>query len=163
MLSRFEEIFRKLLKNKYILYVPVAAMLLVSLGVLFKKTPEEEKTEATPAVLPQKDLERELEDILSGVSGVRRADVLLAYAGGTEYVLAQDVSERTDGDRTETDRKTVVAGGQTVTVGTVCPRIVGAVVVYTGEKSAYVKLDLYEAVEAATGLSADKITVLCGG
>ncbi len=111
----------------------------------------------------RESFEKSLESILSDIHGVRYANVLLSYSGGVKYIYAEDISETSSADRKTLSRDTVIAGGEAVRVGTENPVVSGAVVVYTGTKSASVRLDLLSAVESATGLSSDKITVLYGG
>ena len=153
---------RKLLKNKYVLIIPAGIMLILSLRSLVLTQTDKTEESSPPTGTSVDDFSAELEDILSEIKGVKNAKVLLSCAGGTQYIFAEDLTETQNQDKKTTTRKTVIAGGDAVVRGTAFPEITGAVVVYTGVNSATVKLQLFEAVQAATGLASNKITVLPG-
>ena len=154
----------RVLKNKYFPFICGAVLLFVWFTAP-KKSGDTILSESYPdkAAFSADEFESELSDILSDIRGVRNAKVLLTYDGGTKYIYAEDVSETESEGRRTSSKDTVVAGGEAVIVGSLNPKVSGAVVVYSGTRSASVTLDLTNAVQAATGLSTDKITVLWGG
>ena len=155
---------KKYVKSKYFPFALAAVLILI---LSFGRTGTKKTETGEPISLSQSFDEdkfgKDLEDILSEIRGVRSASVLLSYDGGMKYIYAEDVSETESDGRKSLTRDTVVAGGEAVVVGSNNPKIIGAVVVYTGTRSSAVVLDLTSAVESATGLSSDKITVLFGG
>ncbi len=135
---------------------------ILAVGVLIMLVPDK-KTEqpvSQSIEMPvQMDLEEELGNIISQISGVGKAEILLTEARGRETIFQidsgqnasnQDTVILTDGDRSQ-------AG----LVKQVLPPVYrGAVVVCKGADSASVRLAVVEAVMRATGLSSDCITVL---
>ncbi len=112
-----------------------------------------------------------LEEILSLVEGAGEVRVLLSAEDSGERVVATDVKESEEigdakgGKSSETESSTVVistgSGTQdAVTLKEVVPRFRGAVVAAQGADSARVRLELTEAVAAATGLPFASIKVV---
>ena len=153
---------KKLINKKNLLLLAAGLMLILALRPLFPKKQTVDTGTSVPAEQISRDFESDLEDILSEIKGVKNAKVLLTYRGSAQYIFAEDISETQSQDRVNVSRKTVIAGGEAVARGTLFPEISGAVVVYTGVNSSAVKLQLLEAVQAATGLASNKITVLPG-
>lgn len=139
--------------------------LVILLGIFLLLLPESTTGEETeiqePVTLTQHTLQEELSRLLSGVSGAGKVEVLLTQAEG-EKILYQE-EERVTAN--ETSRDTVlVTGSDRSQSGLICqvnpPVYQGAVVLCQGADSPLVKLAMVEAVKAATGLTADRITVL---
>lgn len=152
------------LKNKYVVIgICGLAILLLLLPWGSGKTEKESVLTQTPDEFDLEACEERLEDILSEIKGVRKARVFLSVESGKETVYAVDVDETVSEDRTVVKRETVISGGEGVRVKVLQPKFSGAVVVYSGTESASLRLNLTSAVSSATGLSTDKITVLCGG
>lgn len=124
----------------------------------------------TPAAGEEsRQLERELEEILSKIGGVGRAEVLLTLSSGDQQVLAADTSlsytgpsQSPDSYSRSTDIVTVSGSGGTEAVVThrLYPQYRGAVVVCDGGGSDKVRLAVTEAVSVATGLGSDRIAVM---
>ena len=119
------------------------------------------------------EYEEKLSALLGRIDGAGEVTVLLAVGSTGERVIASDTKRNeteseTDGRRqTQTEEETQavkVSGGSgandAVTLRYVYPEFTGAVVLAEGASSSRVRLDITEAVEAATGLSADRIKVL---
>ena len=114
------------------------------------------------------DLQTELENILTSISGVGQVQVLLTVDSDGERQLAQDTELTYSGDtaapedysrRSET---VLVDGGQgdeTVVTRTQYPTYRGALVVCQGGDRAEVCLAVTEAVSVLTGLPSDRVTV----
>ncbi|MBQ1170953.1 MAG: hypothetical protein IIX49_09000 [Oscillospiraceae bacterium] len=105
------------------------------------------------------DLEKELAALLSRISGVGKAEVLLTEASGYKTIYQTDPSQNQstwdtvivmDGNRAETGLIQLVES----------PVYKGAVIVCQGADSAAVRLAVVDAVKSVTGLSSDCITVL---
>ena len=114
--------------------------------------------------LETRDLEGEMEDILSKISGVGRVQVLLTAESDGGRLLAEDVEESwQDSALTSRSGETVVVddgqGQPPIVKQTWYPTYRGALVVCQGGDQAAVRLAVTEAVTALTGLSADRVTV----
>ena len=137
-------------------------LLILILGVLIMLIPEgktEETVQISPTVSVQTDLEAELSEIVSLISGVGKAEVLLTEAYGSETLY------QTDSGQNLSNQDTVIvtdsSRAQSGLVKQVLPPVYrGAVVVCKGADSASVRLAVVEAVMRATGLSSDCIAVL---
>lgn len=108
-------------------------------------------------VLP--DLELELSVILSQISGVGKAEVLLTEASGSDTIYQIDASQNHSNSDTVivTDRNREETG----LIKQVLPPVYrGALVVCQGADNAHVRLSVVDAVKSVTGLSSDCITVL---
>ena len=136
--------------------------IVLAVGVLIMLFPEnktEQGTLPTSPVQAELDLEAELSEIVSQISGVGKAAVMLTEACGSETIFQIDSRQNT------TNQDTVVltdsSRSQTGLVRQVLPPVYkGAVVVCKGADSASVRLAVVDAVMCATGLSSDCITVL---
>ena len=122
-------------------------LIMLIVGVLVMLIPDGEPVQpevVSSEVSVQPDLENELEDMLSQISGVGKAEVLLTESRGSETLY------QTDSGRS-----------QYGLVRQILPPVYkGAVVVCKGADSASVRLAVVDAVMRATGLSSDCITVL---
>lgn len=153
--QKIGELFKK--------YRGVALVILLGIFLLLlpETTTDKESEIQEPAVLMQLTLQEELSQLLSGVSGAGKVEVLLTQAEGEKTVYQEE--ERVTAN--ETSRDTVlVTGSDRGQSGLICqvnpPVYLGAVVLCQGADSPQVKLAMVEAVKAATGLTADRITVL---
>lgn len=146
-------------------YRYVALVLLF--GIILMSIPQK-KEKVEPTVISQdteveeQTLEKQLEDILSQLSGAGKVRVLLTVSEGEKTVFQTD-ENRMDGAglRSETVILTDAQrsqGGMITQVNP--PTYKGAIVLCQGADKAAVKLAITEAVSNVTGLTYDKITVL---
>lgn len=123
------------------------------------------------------DLQTNLENILSKISGVGKVNVLITYSESSEVVPLYDETtsetstEETDtsgGKRVTTDTNTQKQAilqennsGEKgiITQKTISPKIEGAVIIAEGGSNVEIKEQIIQAVEAATGLATHKIQV----
>ena len=147
-------------------YVGLAA--LVGMILLALPTGEPAKEEKTETAAVSRDLEREMEEILSNIQGVGQVKVLLTMDSDGERQLAQDTEVAYSGtveapeDYSRTSSTVLLdgeAGDESLVVRTVYPTYRGALVVCSGGGEPSVKLTVTEAVAARTGLKSDCITV----
>lgn len=144
--------------------------LLLLVGFLFLLFPEETR-EPAPAVGPpaseeeKEDLQEQLTQLLSHLEGAGKVRVLLTEAAGSEthYETTQD--RRRDATSEELRTETVILTGTDRTESGLVQRVdpptyLGAVVLCQGADRASVRLAIVDAVSAATGLGADRISVL---
>lgn len=153
-------------KYKYVLLVAlVGAALLV--------WPAGETEETAPAgaageeLFQVEQMEKKLEKALSQVEGAGNVTVVLTLEGGPRRVLAQDGSVTEEESRSSRETSTILlsrgSGYQEPAVlQELGPVYQGALVVSPGGNDPQVKLALYEAVSALTGLRADKISICKG-
>jgi len=113
----------------------------------------------------QQTLEDKLSAILSRVDGAGEVHVVLSIAAGEETLFQtnEDISNNEENGRKNTSTVTVADAGRNEKglVRQVIPEIYqGAVIVCTGADDPKVKLEIVDAVSKATGLGANKISVL---
>jgi stage III sporulation protein AG len=134
--------------------------LILAIGILLMLLPEKqpEAQEAPTGEKTALSQEEHLEDILSQIQGVGKVRVFLSLAAGEENIFVFD--EDSNGSR----EVVVITDSQRSETGlvrqTLPPVYQGAIIVCQGGDQASVRLNIVEAVCDATGLSADKISVL---
>lgn len=123
------------------------------------------------------NLERDLEEMLSKISGAGSVKVLLTYSESSQLIPVSnekyketqtEENDKTGGKRTidEIDKTTEViykenAGEkEVITQKVIMPKIEGALVLAEGANKANVKTNIIQAIEALTGLATHKIQVL---
>ena len=151
-------------KRQFISYIKKFQyfLIILAVGVVVMLIPsaETEKEEPiTPEISIQSDLEGELEEILSQISGVGKTEVLLTEFSGSETIYQSDSGHNLSGSDTVilTDSNRSQYG---LVRQVLAPVYKGAVVVCKGADSASVRLAVVDAVMRATGLSSDCISVL---
>lgn len=137
------------------------AIVLLS-GIILMCLPGKSSRTETEIIVPSAetaDTARELEQILSQVKGAGKVQVLLTRAQGEKTIYQTDRSG--DGSNVDT---VVVTGTDRQQQGLIRqidpPVYLGAVIVCQGGDDPAVRLAIVEAVCDATGLGADRITVL---
>lgn len=155
MESGKQQLIITLKKYQYILWVLLIGILLMLLPENGKKNEEERLPEVTVST----DLETELSAILSQIAGVGTAEVLLTEASGSQTVYQMDAGQAQNNLHTVilTDESRSEQG---LIRQILSPVYRGAIVVCPGADNAHVRLSVVDAVKSATGLSADRITVL---
>lgn len=150
-------------KYKYSILVLLIGMVLMALPSkgLFKK----EQTAEIKTTISEEPLEQRLSIILSQVSGAGKVEVLLTPSAGEE-VIYQTNCDSSFGDTTEhlkNDTVTITNSdrNQTGLVKQINPvQYGGAVIICEGADNPAVCLAIVDAVSKATGLGANKISVL---
>ena len=132
--------------------------LILGVGLVLMLLPgKEEAPHPEPEIPAVSSAQEQLEDILSQIQGVGKVRLLLTVAQGEQTIYLRD----TDGTRQEAVLVTGADRAQTGLVSQVLsPSYLGAVVVCQGGDQPGVRLAVVEAVCDATGLTADKISVL---
>lgn len=139
--------------------------LVIGLGVLLMLLPggKREKPEPVTTAQPTEpaSLQQELENILCLVSGAGKVRVLLTQSAGEQILYQQDEEDDSQSIRRDT---VILSDSDRTQSGLVSqvlpPKYLGAIILCQGAESASVRLAILEAVAKATGLSADKISVL---
>ncbi len=156
-MDTMKQIKEMLARYKYVLLVVLAG-----LGLMLLPGREmEDPVPVSTAPKAEVTMQESLEAILSKIQGVGKVQVLLTEAAGTRTEYVFDKSTSADDQKTDAVILTDASRAQQGLVSQVIPPVyLGAVVVCQGGDSPPVKLAVVEAVRAATGLSADKVTVL---
>ena len=134
--------------------------LILAIGVLLMLLPDKQTEPEQLPVVEKSTVSQEerLEEILAQIQGVGKVRVLLTTAAGERNLYVYD--EDSSGSR----EAVVITDSQRSQAGLLSqvlpPVYLGAVIVCQGGDQPGVRLDVVEAVSDATGLSADKITVL---
>ena len=156
-------------KKSWERYKYAALAALVGVGLLLIPAGKGEDTQRkTPEAVQNRELQQQMEEILSVMSGVGQVKVMLTVDSDGERQLAQTTELSYSGAvaspedylrRSETVLVDGDSGEETVVVRTLYPTYRGALVVCTGGDRAEVRLAVTEAVAALTGLTSDQITV----
>lgn len=137
-------------------------LLVILIGVFLMLLPANAKeAEMTTQISEElsRDLEDELSEILSQISGVGKTEVLLTELSGSNTIYQMDTSQSQHNTDTVVIR--TQTRDETGLVKQVLPPVYkGAIVVCQGADSANVRLSVVEAVKSVTGLSSACITVL---
>ncbi len=144
-------------KYKFAILILVLGLLLMAIPGRTEPAATVQETQPEPAV----DVAQELSRLLSQVQGAGKVEVLLTLEAGEETLYQYD--ENLSDSAQNRDTVTVTDGqrGQTGLVRQVLPATYrGAVVVCQGADDPRIRLAIVEAVSMATGLGADRISVL---
>lgn len=142
------------------------AVIVLLAGIVLMLFPSgEKKEEVSLPVSKEPSLQESLEEILGKISGAGKVSVLLTQSAGEETIFQVNENLSLDEDGENQRRETVlVSGAGREEAGLIrqvkAPTYLGAVVVCQGADSAAVRLAVVEAVKSATGLTADRISVL---
>lgn len=144
------------------------AVLVLLLGVGLMLLPREkqvQQSEPEQQTGENEQLEARLETLLCQIDGAGQVQVLLTVREGTRYTYQTDDQSRTEPERQEQEHTTVLISGgdgtqSPVVTATTYPIYLGAVVVCEGADSAFVKLNIVNAVSNLTGLGSDRISVI---
>ncbi len=147
-------------------------LLVLLIGIAFMLWPEKAESEELSAMPmasePQNDFwvnSEYLENLLSEIHGCGRVKVLLTYSAGEQKVYLRDerVEHSEESSTTEIETVIVTDGNkkeEPLITRLHGPEYLGAVVVCQGADQPQVKLAVSDAVAKATGLGADRISVL---
>lgn len=144
--------FSEMLKNKYVLIVLAAGLILILLPTGSKTEQTQSEELSVPSFSIETEEER-LESQLSKIKGAGRVSVLLSIEGTASRELAEG----------EEGALVVSENGKerVVELYYVNPQYMGAVIVCDGAASADVRLQITRAVSAFTGLGTSNISVIC--
>lgn len=148
-------------RYKYVLVVILAGVLLM----LLPSGGDKVEKIATGVELDQPGIDQRLETILSQMEGVGKVRVMLTVSRGERTVYIQDEDDSASGDSQTSRREVVLITGQDRNQSGLVSHVIGpiyqgAVVVCEGGDEPGIRLQVVEAVCDATGLTADKVTVL---
>ncbi len=160
-------------KNKFVMIVLAIGLVLILLPTGSRSDKIEAQAEETPSVsFSLSEQEERIAAALSKIEGAGQVAVVLTLKSGAEQILATDESSsssaRGEGESAENSMETksttvIVSAGSSVenpvTLKTLYPEYLGALVVCAGADNPTVKYQLIQAVAGLTGLGTDKIVV----
>lgn len=151
-------------KYKYVWIVLLAGMVLMMMPGREAEDKAVE-TQQDTATTEENDLEDQLERILSYVKGAGQVKVMLAVAKGESTIYQTDSTYSQGENNTDTRTQTILitdsSRNETGLIYQKNPPVYqGAIVLAQGADDPEVKLAIVDAVMDATGLGADKISVL---
>ena len=177
---------KKKIENLVFLLV-ILIITVISINVIWngdKKKEDDTSTESNTKQLAKNNndtdnettLESKLENILSKINGVGKADVMLTYTESTQMVPVYNKTEKKSNtdesdsgggtrkiEESDVSQEVVyeAENGKNViaTQKTISPKIEGAIITAEGASNPTIKTSIIQAVEAATGLSTHKIQV----
>jgi len=155
MESGKQQLIASIKKYQYVLLVILVGVFLM----LLPQNTDESQVKISLEEVVHPDLEIELAAILSQISGVGKAEVLLTEESGSNTIYQMDTGQ----NQSNLDTVIVMDGNREETglVKQVLPPVYrGAIIVCQGADSASVRLSVVDAVKSVTGLSSDCITVL---
>ena len=164
--------FKKILKNFKIGHNSHLIIILL-IGVIFMLFPQNsDKTKNNHTDNKGEisiDYEKDLEEILSHISGVGNVEVMVTYSSSFEKSVAYEKNlnknEKKDGDNTvinETSSQTnvVLSSGEPFITKEIYPEIKGVVVVADGADDVLVKENIKNAVTTALNIAHHKVCVV---
>ncbi len=106
-------------------------------------------------------LQRDLEALLSKMSGVGKCSVLITFSDSGETVYACDEDLSSSEGKTDSDRKYVLVSSRSegLILKVYSPSVLGVAVICEGGDSTRVKNDVTEVLSRTLGISADRIAV----
>lgn len=128
-----------------------------------EETPAQQVTQT--ASTPSVDVTQSLTQILGQIQGVGKVRVMLTVAEGekTLYQADEDITAGETSSATRQDTVIITDANRTqqaLVLQVLPPKYLGAVIVCQGADNPAVKWAIVEAVSKATGLGADRISVL---
>lgn len=153
-----QKIFDFIQKQKYVLIV-----ILVGIVLMFLPIKETAKTETKTIAksVNTNTTEKQLEEILTRVSGAGRVSVMLTEIRGEETHYQTDIDKSDGQSREDTVILTDAQRTQNGLITQVNPPVyLGAIIVCDGADDPAVRLAIVEAVTKITGLGANNISVL---
>jgi stage III sporulation protein AG len=144
-------------------------VLILTIGIVLMVLPTGKKEETAQPAFTQKatfeDPTRELAQILSQIQGAGKVQLLLTKGSGERTVYQTDEDRDTSDQNQSVRVETVIVTDkdrtqQGLIQQILAPEYRGAIVVCQGADNAAVRLAIIEAVSDATGLGADRISVL---
>lgn len=155
----------KMLRQAFSKYRYTAMILLVGILLMLIPNRDTQKVTVTEIETVSETLEERLERILSTIDGAGEVRVLLTVAHGEKIIFQTDTdTKRSTEDEADQSKTVLLKDNQGGEVGLVQqtnpPNYLGAVVTCRGADNPVVRLMIVEAVSTATGLGADRISVM---
>ena len=170
-LKRIQELFQSEKRVRLLAVLGAVGVLLICLSEFITfPTPKDAKSEASATSTSDycDTTEDKLENIIAQVAGAGRVQVMITLESSDEKVYAADektdTKTGTDTQQKSTDEKYVLidngAGDDGILLKTNAPKVKGVIVVCDGGDDPTVAKQITDAVSAALGIGANRISVL---
>lgn len=151
--------------NKYKFVILIVVIGIVLMMLPGKEAGEKSENFEDTSSIKTESLESRIENILTCIYGAGEVDVLLTVAEGEEifYQKNEDIqtSDNNESHRTDTVITVDTERSESGLIRQIVPpKYLGAVIVCQGAEDPTVRLAIVDAVAKATGLGADRISVL---
>ena len=160
-------------RRKLIVFLGIAGMLLILISELVPNNKNDNTEQAVSnddltSEQYKKQLENELEEILSKIEGVGSSSVMITLDGTTEYVYAEELdttSDSNDNSKRESYRSNIViteSGGdkRALVKKIIRPQVTGVLVACPGGDDIGTKEKIISAVSAVLGIPAGRVYVV---
>lgn len=164
MIPKIEEL-KKLLMKKGTLtaaaVIGLAGMLMIMLSGMGESSNKSQASELSQnsslsdSNAYRQQLEEQLEQVLSQIKGVGRADVMITLSSSEEYIYAEEST--VSGDKRQTEY--VIADNEGLIRGVNTPSVSGAVIVCEGGGNTQVCEKVYKAASVVLGIPTNRICV----
>lgn len=163
----FSELIKRVCKDKKALFTVLAGLLGVLL-ILISEIPfssaESKNKDTYESGYMNKDLENEVEKLISQVKGAGKVSVMLTYESNEEHVFAKDTESKTQGqEESQMSQKHIIvdsSSGETgLIIKTVYPEIRGVAVVCTGGDDPQVKSEISALLSALFDIGSNRISI----
>ena len=106
-------------------------------------------------------LHRNLEELLSQMSGVGKCEVIITFSDGGETVYACDERLASTPEKSDSEKQHVLVSSRSegLVLKVYSPSVLGVAVICQGGESTRVKNDVTEVLSRTLGISADRISV----
>ncbi len=180
LISKFKLGNNKKQIENIVIFIILLIIVIIVINNLFAETSkdinEDNKVNVVSDDLKNDELERKLENILSLMSGVGNARVMVSYSNTIEQIPMYDVSEKNttikeqdvNGGKRET---TEISNEQNIIYEeqnsskipaikqTIMPEVIGVIVIAEGANNSVIKENIKNAVEAVVNISPNHIQV----
>ncbi len=176
MIKNIYKNLKGLFKNgKAVAILGIAGILLIGISGIFPQKEKQQKTEITTDVYYEeyrKALEKQVTDIVVGLTGEKKTQVVITLETGVRYSYASETEENTNDTQNEGKSDTEVklkknyitvknedGGEEALIVTDYMPKIRGVAVVCKAAENKNVRDSITNTVTAALGISDSKIYV----
>ena len=153
---------RKILDQKKYLMVLFAVVVVAGI-LIFDFGGKSEKPPTNTQTMSARQMEQDLENILSQVKGAGKVSVMIVLRDSGQNQYQQDEKTVQKGGETNREEKTILpqgSGSEPLLVRTTLPSVNGVIVVAQGAHDSSVKEELKKAVQAALPVMAHRVEVL---
>ena len=157
------KIMEGLKKYRYPILILLIGFVLMSIPMNLHQSDKKEQPETNTN--SERNLETKLSETLSQMHGAGKVEVVLTRAAGEEVVYQTNLDTNSGTTSTQTESSTVTitdsSRNQSGLIRQIIPeQYLGAIILCQGADDPIIRLAIVDAVSKATGLGANKISVL---
>ncbi len=148
-------------KNRWMILICILSLILLLFFFGENDRASEKRTDDSDFYTYSELLRKDLEAVLSGMSGVGKCSVLITFSDAGETVYACDEDLSSSEGRTDSDRQYVLVASRSegLILKVYSPSVLGVAVICQGGESTRVKNDVTEVLSRTFGISSDRISV----